>query len=393
MRSYAVTPGSPGSDLIDWLTIGNPLLHLTDLTRGAVSGGQLADTLPDLLRGYAMFHGVLALGCLVWASTRLRVVFRKQVYGQVQRATRGGGGSLVHVGRWPMNWKETRRGARLRLSWFGRLLVAVIVASTFLPVLLGPSGPGQGAFLGVWARIAGALVACLLLLQVAVQASTALSEERDRQTLDGLLATPLTAGAILFGKWFGCWTSVRWGWLWLGAIWGMGVAARGLQVLELPLLLAAWGVYAATMATVGLWYSLVSRSSMHATVLTVLTAVGLGISYLLSLMAVPFATQWLGETDSFLIWLNRCQQGVSPLASLAWLLPYRETLIRGTGKEAWELPSALLGLLAWAVAGVVLWVLLYRRFCARSGRETVRRPEGLPAAVELAARADPVTTP
>src|SRR5262249_36879833 len=145
------------------------------------------------------------------------------------------------VGRWPMVWKETRRGAGLRFNWFGRLLVAALVVSSFLPAV---SGPGSATFLSGWARIAGAMGAWLLLLQVAVQASTALSEERDRQPLDGLLATPLSAKAILFGKWFGCCTSVRWGWLWLGVIWGVGVAVRGLRVSDLPLLLAAWAVYA-----------------------------------------------------------------------------------------------------------------------------------------------------
>jgi ABC-type transport system involved in multi-copper enzyme maturation permease subunit len=372
-------PGLGGfclGDLLSWLDGGNPVLLVINLTRDVASGAHLADILPGRLGEYALFHCLVALACIGWASARLRAVFRKQVYGQVRRPGRGFGGRRVRVGRWPMVWKETRPAAGLRLGWFGRFVVAVLVAASFLPVLLAPTGPGWASHLGIWARIAGALVACLLLLQVAVHAATALSSERERQTLDGLLTTPLSASAILVGKWFGSCAGIRWGWLWLGTIWGTGVLAEGMDVLALPVLLAAWAVYAATLAVVGLWFSLVSRSGLRATVLTLLIALGLGSSYLLSLALLPFG-RFGAEPDSFLVGLNRLQQGLSPLASLAWLLPSHAGLDPGWGKkEPWELPTALLGLLLWAGAGGILWVLLDRRFREVTGRQAVRRPEG-----------------
>src|SRR5262249_40796914 len=97
------------------------------------------------------------------------------------------------------------------------------------------------------------------------------------------------------------------------------------------------------------------------------------------------------ETDPILARLNQFQQGLSPLASLAWLLPSRENLRRGWGgKEPWEMPNALLGLLCWAGAGVLVWIGLNRRFRALTGRPAVRRPEGVPIAERQAAMPEPV---
>src|SRR5262249_41114625 len=152
------------------------------------------DILPDRLRDYALFHGLVAAACVGWASARLRVIFRKQVYGLAPGSRRGRWRRRpARIGRWPMVWEETRGAAGLRLGGFGRLGLPVLVVATFLPLLEVPAVPAS--FVGMWARFAGALVACLLLLQVAVHAATALSSERERQTFDGLLSTPLSAPA------------------------------------------------------------------------------------------------------------------------------------------------------------------------------------------------------
>ena len=54
-----------------------------------------------------------------------------------------------------------------------------------------------------------------MLLAVAVRASGSISGERDKQTMDGLLTTPLDGHTILLAKWVGAILSVRWGWVWL----------------------------------------------------------------------------------------------------------------------------------------------------------------------------------
>jgi hypothetical protein len=124
---------------------------------------------------------------------------------------------------------------------------------------------------------------------------------------------------------------------------------------------------------------------MRATVLTVLSALGLGFSFALTLPFVALSPM-LQEADTWLRDLNRFQQGMSPLLSLARHLPFYEGMNVGHwAKEAWELPVALLGLACWALGGFVLWLLLLRRFRQLAGRQPVRATEPPPVA-EVQAR-------
>jgi ABC-type Na+ efflux pump permease subunit len=365
-------------DLFTWMDAGNPITVLIEQGRDMAAGVPLADSLPGRLRDYALFHLLLALGCIAWASARLRVVFRKQVYGtNLQR-----GPSVrrrPRVGRWPMAWKEVIAERGLRFNWFGWLILTVLVIGSFLPLLFiagAPRSVDQWGFIAGWARLMGGIVACLLLLRVAVHASTSVSSERDRQTLDGLLTTPLSSTAILFGKWLGSCASVRWGWLWLAVIWGLGVVSGGLHPLALLLLLFAWSIYAATLAVLGLWFSLVSASSLRATVLTLLTALGMGMSYVMSL-AIVGLTPYLNMFDNWVTDLLRFQQGMSPLVSLSRLLPFYSGMDNKGwwGKGDWEMPMGLLGLGIWAVVGLSMWLALLYRFRQLTSRQVVRVPE------------------
>src|SRR5262249_3557353 len=155
------------------------------------------------------------------------------------------------------------------------------VVGSFLPLVTW--GPGPGNFLAIWTRGMGAAVACLLLLCVAIRAATTIAGERERQTLDALFMTPLGAGEILVGKWLGCVASIRWGWLWLGAIWSLGVVRGELHPAALLLMVIAWWIYAAVLAEIGMWFSLSLGSSSRATALTLLIALGLGFSYFISM--------------------------------------------------------------------------------------------------------------
>ena len=94
---------------------------------------------------------------------------------------------------------------------------------------------------------------------VAVNAAQSIRLERERETFDSLLTTPLSSEDILYGKWLGAILSVRRMLPWLGFIWGLGVLGGGLNPLAVPLLVLTWCVYAAAMASLGLWFSLVSQ--------------------------------------------------------------------------------------------------------------------------------------
>src|SRR5439155_6335775 len=106
--------------------------------------------------------------------------------------------------------------------------------------------------INMWVRFVGTTVACLMLLGVAARAAGSVSGERDRQTLDGLLTSPLEVRAILGAKWLGNVLSMRWGWAWLGVIYAIGALTGGLDFAALSLLLVAWFVYAGVVSAIGL---------------------------------------------------------------------------------------------------------------------------------------------
>src|SRR5262249_26224938 len=133
--------------------------------------------------------------------------------------------------------------------------------------------------INMWVRFLGTMVACLLLLAVAARAASSVSNERDRQTLGGLLTRPPETKTILLAKWLGSITSVRRGWLWLGAIYGVGLVTRGLEPIALVLLLLAWLVYAGVVSIMGLWFSIVCRTTLRATILTLISAVAAGVGH------------------------------------------------------------------------------------------------------------------
>jgi ABC-type transport system involved in multi-copper enzyme maturation permease subunit len=284
-----------------------------------------------------------------------------------------------------MFWKEVMVEGGLRFRWFGWLLLAVLVVASFLTLLWihsnHPTAASRAFINFAWSVGVGSVVACLLLLGVAARAATSLTNERDRQTLDNLLATPLDSTPILFAKWLGSVLSVRWGWLWLGTIWGLGAAFGNLHPLALALMLLAWMVYAALLATLGLWFSLICRTTQRALVWTFLCTGALGAGFLLLPIEFLFPSIRTGYSQALADWFLRIQKGLTPPVVLGRLLPFMSQGARpsdGFDKQPWELSAALLGLSIWLLAAVVLWIVTSRHFRKVTCRERRRQPERSP---------------
>jgi ABC-type transport system involved in multi-copper enzyme maturation permease subunit len=308
------------------------------------------------------------------------------------------------VGHQPMIWKEVFVERGLRLNWFGRIAVGVVVAASYLPVCYfaydiverlsrGYSDPfdGLSSRMNVWVRVVGAIAACLTLLAVAVRAASSLSGERDRQTWDGLLTTPLESDPILFAKWLGSILSVRWAWLWLGSIWGLGVMTGGLHFVAVPLLLLAWLIYAGTLASLGLGFSMACRTSLRATLGTLLTTLGAGGGhwFLWMICCLPLVIIRAGPPGSSLEFLVKTQAGLTPPfvfgGSLSFASDEFMNLYGRRSNDTFEmLAYGLLGLLCWTIAGVALWFLTSTSFRARTGRSP--SPSAWPSALPTGQR-------
>jgi ABC-type transport system involved in multi-copper enzyme maturation permease subunit len=363
-----------GVGLLSWPGAGNPLVAAGRLSEAAATG-----TLPSelwlALCDYAIFHLLTAAACITWACAGLRRMIGRQRSGRAEAVRlefrTPEEFELVRLPAFaepprprpplgdddPIVWKELHFAERSRMLQLaeqtGRRLAGMADGSAER-TLSYSVGMGLLAGLAVtlifammvgalnlptWVRAAGTLVACLMLMAVAVRSAGAISGERERRTLDSLLTTPLDDREILWGKWWASILSVGKAWWCLGAIWGLGVfwtSTCGLSLVAVPLLIAAWFIYAAFASGLGLCFSLTSRSSLRATVWTLLTLAGAA--------GVP----WV------------------------WTLNFLASFGSSRNASCDRLAAALFGFLWYAAAAFLLWLWLVERFGQTTGRVSSR---------------------
>lgn len=366
--------GPSWRDVSQTINSGNPIAAITDVII-AMNGAKLAAELPGIATRYAIFHCSLAAVCIGWSIYRLRSVALRQ----------GSGGKAAKLSWWeryrppvgelPMMWKELNIESRMKLNWLAWGVVAILVAFTlgiglvilvvvlWDYVLLGQRHWGDLARgMNAWFRIAGTGVGSLMILIVAVRASTAIASERERDTFDALVTTPMTSNAILSAKLLGAIASVRVGWLWFGSMLALAVLTGGVHLLAVPLVIAEWFVYAVFFAMVGLGFSMSCRSSMRATVYTVLITLLLGgghwiVMGLCCYLPMEAMMRGGGHSDRFVEYLAKFQAGMTPpfvmgLSAYSWEDLSREFRARDM-RELLEF--SLAGLFLWAVGALVLW--------------------------------------
>jgi ABC-type transport system involved in multi-copper enzyme maturation permease subunit len=397
----ALNTGVTVGDAIDWLNSGNLVKSYFALAANVGRGRALATELEDYLISYAIFHGLAITFFSFWAVARLRAVALKQTFGKTARLplfARVFG--RPRVGAAPMLWKEIFVEAGPGFGWMGRIVIGVLVILSFVPAIwivgwaiseyFDPTNTPWNRSLwervrtavNVWVRVAATGVACLSLLGVAVRAAGSVSGERDKQTLDALLTSPLDSDNILFSKWVGSILSVRWSWLWLVMMWMTGVALGGIQFFAPVLLLGAWFVLAGFVAMVGLWYSTACKTTLRATVWTLGTVTFLGGGHwLLGAMCCywPLAAMNVRERDfEYLLFFQMF--GLTPPFTLGFLAIHGEEFEHWHSREnpwIW-LSFCLIGLFIWGVAAAILWAPTSERFRRQTGRQRLKRPEQRP---------------
>lgn len=384
-------------DVVEWLNAGNFVSALSRLANHVGrGGGSLDDVLWERLGEYALFHGLVALACTTWAVGRLRTVALKETYQQPRRPGffRRRPRRRPAIGNRPMLWKEVVIEPGFRLTRIGRLILGLLVLLSFVPaatmihrfidIYVNPQNWGWmsryyspweylGRQINEWVRSLGTIVATLMLLAVAIRAASTISGERDRQTLDTLLITPLDSDTILFAKGLGSILSVRWLWLWLGAIGLVGLATGGLHPLAVPLLVLAWFVYAVVFTLVGLCCSMLGRSSLHATLWTVFLTVGISVGHWVLMGLCCFGPlSLMNVREHEWEWLVLAEIGQTPPAVLGCLAFYDrdlENLMRSSpSNEAFRFGvSCLFGIASWALLALALWRWSSQRFRALAG--------------------------
>jgi ABC-type transport system involved in multi-copper enzyme maturation permease subunit len=383
-------------DAILVLDAGNPISAVTDVVR-AIGGRtrfgartNLATELPGILTRYAWFHLVLSLICIGWSIARVRAIALKQSTAGTTASLRWWDHFRPPVGVFPMLWKEFFIEGRTKFNWLVWLAILVLVMLTVgsgLWVLgdfvwnellqedfgLRRRGGWErlSESMNIWFRVAGTFVACLTLLMIGVRAATSITSERERDTFDALIATPLSGEGILLAKMAGNLTSMRPAWVWFGSMLLLAVCTGALHPLAVPIIVSAWLVYALFVTMAGLAFSMFCKSSIWSALFTVLTTLALGGGHWLitSCCCMPIFSmimfalnqgQGLGPERILLNvgeYFVKFQAGVTPPFVFAWCsFPLIDRHHFAQERQFWELLGmSLAGLFLWAVACAVLW--------------------------------------
>jgi ABC-type transport system involved in multi-copper enzyme maturation permease subunit len=419
----AAPAAGPWESLGSLFCAGNPRVALAELDAASGTPGGVAAALPKVLAGYMVFHAAVALVALLAATVPLRVWTRRQASAGARRSfvlalTQR---RLPPVGGKPMMWKELFAEPTFRFNRAGMVATATFLSVCFILggfieiclFTLGSMTDELPSHMNGGARGLGTFMACLLLVGVAVRAAGCLSGERARQTLEGLLSTPLANREILWAKWLGSVLCGRKVWWFPLVIWLAALFTGGLDPLALPLLLIAWVVYAIFLASLGVWFSLVSRNTLRATCWTLLTAgaTWLGpwvVAFFGRLVAAVFSPTPIysapGRYSTFSPlengdwgrWFSDCLSILSPVSGLYFLTFYEkdyagprndvyydgDSLFEWSGPEAFwvKLPALVFWLVCYTLAAVFLYNMARARFAEMTGRMPLAAAGRAPAA-------------
>jgi ABC-type transport system involved in multi-copper enzyme maturation permease subunit len=285
----------------DW---GNPIAAIADLRDYAAKEGKLDTYHWVLLEKFLSFHLVVIVVSLTIATWRVRRIYVQQTYDRNQRQTTSqelpfesrrkeipaAPGKKPFwlfrlrrrppVSNWPMYWKERFCERTFRFGVLGRtiLILSVIIlvspavifaTANVLNMLAGHVHLAFGQSLVGYLRWTGMIFLQLLLLAVGVRAATGIALEKDRQTWESLLSTPIPVANILWAKWWHSLWSVRWLYLLLLVLWGCGLASLSLHWLALPVLLLNSLAAMLFASPLGLYCSVRFSTTLRAVMMTV----------------------------------------------------------------------------------------------------------------------------
>jgi hypothetical protein len=251
-----------------------------------------------------------------------------------------------------------------------------------LRVTIPPPAPGLARVeLNVMLRQVTAVVSMVYSLVLTAYAAEGLGAERDRDTLTGLLTTPLTGAEILGAKMLGALWRTRWVAGGFVVSWLVGLAAGAVHPVGF---LAATGGLAVSswfLLALGMYASVWSRDLRQAMNLSTLPAVLLTFSGILPL-ALPAGLKagWAGSLSQ--PWqLGQALVSYEEVRDALGPGPYPTLQVLGieSGESAPAVAAALL--LGWALqAAGAVWLTraAFRGFDAAVGRP--RRPRAETAA-------------
>ena len=377
-------------DGFDWVASGNApyaVVAYLGTSRGVVTPAGIN----AVLLKFGVFWGVTGVALLAYSVTRLRAIALRQASGAPGPVRRGRRGRALAAAGRPrvcddaMLWKEVFAEGSGRGGCLGSLMAVTIALLVFFTPLAGlcaafaayvpvvrdlfgltgdtvPIGrrlDEYAVFLNGWVRVATGVLSTLLMLGAAVRGAGTVSGERDRDTWVSLVATPLTVGEMLRGKFLGVVFGMRRLATALVLVWATALAFGAVEPALVLASAVALAVYVSAFAWLGIFCSVTARTTTVATVRAVLASaffvggyvvVGQLCCCLPFLLVSPEPRALNGEP---VYSVALVVAGSVPPLVMGWL-PMQNF---GTGRAQWMFSgdTAAIGALAPAV-GLALWV-------------------------------------
>jgi ABC-type Na+ efflux pump permease subunit len=269
----------------------------------------------------------------------------------------------------------------LVLGWMTSVTILFSAAALDARLVSGQQYPFDE--LTGWVRVVSLILSCPLGLVVGLSAAARVTREREQRTLDSLLTIPDESSKILFAKWLGAVLSIRHMAFCLAVVWFWGLVTAGLHLLSLPLVVLTGVVYIAFAASLGLFFSVVCRGTVQATLATLLALLGLAVgTWVLKNNSHALLTSWLGAeaggaVEVFVRYGLPFPMGLLDLTfgydiDLGASVPFGDH-----GRiDTWQMIGAgLTGLGVYAGAAWLLWHAALVRFRAQTCRAPVRRKQ------------------
>jgi ABC-type transport system involved in multi-copper enzyme maturation permease subunit len=389
----------------EWVCAGNAYVALSELQAAILSapvpvaGRTLVSGLPGILEGYVLFHLAVTVVCLIGSLVGLRLWARWQASGRTRKAyvialTQR---RLPRVSARPMMWKELHAEPLIRLGEAAQIIITTgvilgILFGAFVlisVVVVGLTLGNMSESMNTTVRLMGTALASLMVLGAAVRAAGAISGERDRQTMDTLLTTPIENEDIVRAKWWGGVLGVRKAGYCLLVLWVVGAATGGLSVFAVPFLALVLFIYLGFAASLGLWFSLRCRTTLRATIWTLVTLIGVGGGHWLltlfccgplALFVAPTPTRgnlWRNPKPTLGDLVSEAQTYAltPPITMMTLAIPDVSMSSQGSWDDDFtersrprRLGFSMVGVLLYGIAAIVLWRRTAARFTTVTGR-------------------------
>jgi len=273
------------------------------------------------------------------------------------------------VGRRPLLWKELYVHAFTRdVDPFSReVIIALAGMLTLLVVVIlgfeisgGPTAAADVPFaINGIVRVLTVIFAGVLGLGVIAHTAGSVSRERENDTLVGLLTIPDPRATILEAKWLAGFLSLRGLLIALAFVWLLGLLTLAVHPVSMVWLILAVAAPLECVASLGVWLSVLNRTTLRANLAAVLC--------ILMIAAGP----WL--VMNYVEWLSPYGARMSQLSNTvtaALMPPVAWVRAAVTWDDYATFPkdlrdAILLGALGYASAAWLLW----KDACRRFGRE------------------------